>query len=82
LKPLLFYMLYQEVAALVPNSWPLINRLAEACIDVGQPEMVLETMEMSLAITGDSNVSNEARRLQERANELLANPKGSTTPTP
>jgi tetratricopeptide (TPR) repeat protein len=74
--------LYREVVAMVPNSWPLINRLAEAYIDVGQPELALETLERSLAITGESNVSNEARRLQERANELLTNPQGSNSPAP
>ncbi len=63
--------LFTEVVATVPNSWPLQNRLAEAYIDVGQPERAVEVLEESLAITGDSGRSAQARQLLELANQKL-----------
>ena len=57
--------------ATVPNSWPLQNRLAEAYIDVGQPEGAVEVLEKSLAITGDSVKSGQARQLLKLANQRL-----------
>ncbi len=59
--------LHQEVVSLVPNSWPLLNRLAEVYLDVGQPAEALEALEASLAI----NNSGDAVRLQELANQQL-----------
>jgi len=63
--------LYTEVVATVPASWPLQNRLAEAYIDIGQPEQAIEVLKESLAITGDSARSSEARQLLELANQKL-----------
>ncbi len=63
--------LYAEVVATVPASWPLQNRLAEAYIDVGQPERAVEVLEKSLAITGESGSSSQARQLLELANQKL-----------
>ena len=63
--------LYTEVVATVPNSWPLQNRLAEAYIDVGQPERAVEILEESLVITGDADSSGHARQLLELANQKL-----------
>ena len=56
--------LYREVVALVPGGWPLHNRLAEAYIDIGQPEAALEVLEGSIAITKDSYLSDSAIELQ------------------
>lgn len=63
--------LYAKVVATVPASWPLQNRLAEAYIDVGQPERAVEVLEKSLAITGESGSSSQARQLLELANQKL-----------
>ncbi len=63
--------LYTEVVATVPASWPLQNRLAEAYIDVGQPERAVEVLEASLVLTGDSGRSGPARQLLELANQKL-----------
>ena len=63
--------LYTEVVATVPASWPLQNRLAEAYIDIGQPEQAVEVLKESLAITGDSARSSQARQLLELANQKL-----------
>ena len=63
--------LYAEVVATVPASWPLQNRLAEAYIDVGQPERAVEVLEKSLAITEESGSSSQARQLLELANQKL-----------
>jgi tetratricopeptide (TPR) repeat protein len=59
--------LYQEVASSVPNSWPLLNRLAEAYIDVGQPEQALAVLEESLNITQETQNSEQALSLQTLA---------------
>ena len=59
--------LHQEVVSLVPNSWPLLNRLAEVYLDLDQPAEALEVLEASLAI----NNSGDAVRLQELANQQL-----------
>ena len=63
--------LYTEVVATVPNSWPLQNRLAEAYIDVGQPERAVEVLRESLAITGESRMPGQTRQLLELANQKL-----------
>jgi hypothetical protein len=59
--------LYREVASSVPNSWPLLNRLAEAYIDVGQPEQALAVLEESLNITQETQNSEQALSLQTLA---------------
>lgn len=59
--------LHQEVVSLVPNSWPLLNRLAEVYLDLDQPAKALEVLEASLAI----NNAGDAVRLQELANQQL-----------
>lgn len=58
---------YQEAVYLAPSAWPLQNRLAEAYIDIGQPEAALEALEVSLAITKDSYLSDPAIALQTLA---------------
>ncbi len=55
----------------MPNSWPLQNRLADAYIDVGRPEGAVEVLEESLAKTGDSVKSGQARQLLKLANQKL-----------
>jgi tetratricopeptide (TPR) repeat protein len=55
--------LHREVVAQVPNSWPLINRLATAYIQVGQPKAALQTLEVSRLITGETAQSASAFRL-------------------
>ena len=69
--------LYQEVIYLVPTAWPLHNRLAEAYIDIGQPELALKVLEDSLSITGDTNPSVQAVILQNTAQKALAATKES-----
>jgi hypothetical protein len=59
--------LYQEAVSMVPASWPLHNRLAEAYIDTGQPQEALEVLEDSLSITGQSSISDQALDLQRTA---------------
>ena len=59
--------LYTEVVATVPASWPLQNRLAEAYIDIGQPERAVEVLEESLAIRS----TTETLQLLEMANQKL-----------
>jgi tetratricopeptide (TPR) repeat protein len=63
--------LYQEVVSMVPASWPLYNRLAEAYLDTGQPAAALEVLEESLAITGETANSNQALELQKTAYQKL-----------
>ena len=71
--------LYQEVVDLVPGAWPLHNRLAEAYIDIGQPELALAVLEDSLAITGDTSQSAQALNLQDIARKDLE-PSVETSP--
>jgi tetratricopeptide (TPR) repeat protein len=63
--------LYREVVDLVPAAWPLHNRLAEAYIDIGEPELALMVLEDSLAITGDTGQSTQAQELQILARKDL-----------
>jgi tetratricopeptide (TPR) repeat protein len=69
--------LYQEVIYLAPTAWALHNRLAEAYIDIGQPELALKVLEGSLAITGDTNPAAQAVSLQDTARKALAAAKES-----
>jgi tetratricopeptide (TPR) repeat protein len=62
---------YQEVVSMVPASWPLYNRLAEAYLDTGQPTSALEVLEDSLAITRETPNSNQALNLQQVAYQKL-----------
>jgi tetratricopeptide (TPR) repeat protein len=45
--------LYNEVLSLLPASWLVRNRLANAYISAGRPEEALKPLAESLAITGD-----------------------------
>jgi len=63
--------LFTEAVATVPTSWPLMNRLAEAHIDAGQPELAVEVLKESMAITGDVGNSGPAQKLLELANQRL-----------
>ena len=54
-----------------PANWPLQNRSAEACIDVGQPERAVEVPEKYLVITGYTGRSTQALQLLELANQKL-----------
>ena len=49
--------LYREASEMVPNSWPLWNRLGEVLIGLGRPEAALDALDNSLAITGPSSDS-------------------------
>lgn len=62
---------YQQVVSMVPASWPLYNRLAEAYLDTGQPASALAALADSLAITGETSNSNEALALQKVAYQKL-----------
>jgi tetratricopeptide (TPR) repeat protein len=62
---------YQEVVSIVPASWPLYNRMAEAHLDIGQPAAALEVLEDSLAITRETPNSAQALNLQETAYQKL-----------
>ena len=73
--------LYQEVASSVPNSWPLLNRLAEAYIDIGQPEQALAVLEESLDITRDTRNSEQALSLQTLAYQEMDDSE-QTNPVP
>jgi hypothetical protein len=56
---------------MVPASWPLYNRLAEAYLDIGQPASALEVLEDSLNITRETPNSNQALDLQRTAYQKL-----------
>lgn len=73
--------LYQEVVYMVPAAWPLHNRLAEAYIDIGQPEMALKVLEGSLAVTGDTNPSTQAVILQGLARKALEGEAAEKAPS-
>ena len=47
--------MYRETAELVPNSYPLLNLSAQVSITADKPEMALEPLQRSLAITGQQN---------------------------
>jgi tetratricopeptide (TPR) repeat protein len=72
-------LMYQEVVDLVPVAWPLHNRLAEAYIDIGEPELALKVLEESLAITGESSASNQVIGLQTRARKDLEPGEGTSS---
>ena len=59
--------LYREAAQMVPNSWPLWNRLAEVYIALGRPEAALEPLETSLEIVGETVSSTRTLLLQGQA---------------
>lgn len=59
--------LYSEVVELIPGSWPLHNRLAEAYIDIGQPWEALLALEESIAITRESRFTGQAEDLRRIA---------------
>ncbi len=63
--------LYREVVDLVPGAWRLHNRLAEAYIDIGQPEAALKVLQGSIAITKDSYLTDFAAELQVLARSKL-----------
>jgi tetratricopeptide (TPR) repeat protein len=52
--------LHQETVALIPTSWPVRGRLGEVYVRVGQPELAIEPLEESLAVTKDSKYSAPA----------------------
>jgi tetratricopeptide (TPR) repeat protein len=52
--------LYQEVVALVPASWPLLNLLAGAYVKAERPQEALAPLEKSLALTGEDPRSSQA----------------------
>ena len=68
---------YRESVALVPNSWPIRNELAEAYLEAGQPESALDQVERSLAITKGRPVSAKALFLQGMAYRDLGELKKS-----
>jgi tetratricopeptide (TPR) repeat protein len=62
---------YRESLALVPNSWPIRNELADALLKAGQPEEALKVAEASLDITGNTRHSSGALFLRGKAYEKL-----------
>ena len=63
--------LYQEVASLVPASWPLLNLLAGAYVEAGRPQDALATSEKSLVLTGAGPSSSHALFIQGLARQQL-----------
>jgi tetratricopeptide (TPR) repeat protein len=72
--------LTQEAVAMVPTSWPLRGRLGEVYVKAGQPELALEPLEESLAITKDSNLSAPALFYLGRAYWDLGKPERAVQP--
>jgi tetratricopeptide (TPR) repeat protein len=70
---------YRESLALVPNSWPIRNDLADAYIEAGRPEEAVKVLEESLAITGDTGYSTMALFLRGKAYEKLGNSEESVS---
>jgi len=52
---------------MVPASWPIRNRLAEAYLAMGRPEEALAPLQESLAITGETSYSRDAYFFQGQA---------------
>ncbi len=62
---------YRRSSALVPSGWPVLNELADAYLEAGNPIGALETLERSLAITEDRRLSDRGFFLQGRAHVAL-----------
>ena len=62
---------YEEVLALVPDSWKARDNLAEVYLDTGQAEAALRFIEESLAITKGTNHSARAQFLKGKAHQTL-----------
>jgi len=62
---------YGEAVGLVPRSWQLRNKLAEAYITQGQPGIALGPLQESLAITKHREKSAQAFFLQGQAYQAL-----------
>jgi len=58
--------LYQAAATLAPNSYPILNQLAEIQIDLGIYDGALDGLDRSLDITGESTDSITALHLKGR----------------
>jgi len=74
--------LYREAADMVPASWPLRNRLAEAYVTIDRLDLALSALDESLAITGENAVVADRAltmraELQRQLREEASNP-----PTP
>ena len=67
--------LYSEAQSMVPNSWPLANRVAQVHIDAGRPADALVFLDRSLEITKDTVNSVQALLLRSRAFETLDQPQ-------
>ena len=65
---------YQESLSLVPKSWLIQNRLADAYLQASRPEEALQILEHSLGITRDSSESSEALFLRVLAYQSLGEP--------
>ena len=62
---------YRQVVDMMPNSWTLLNRLAEVYVRVGQPEAALPALEKSLALTGGTTESIDAQVIKGSAYRSL-----------
>jgi tetratricopeptide (TPR) repeat protein len=62
---------YQELTAMLPASWPLRNALGTAYLRLGRPAEALESLELSLSITGGSPDSSQALYLKGLAYRRL-----------
>ena len=58
---------YEDVLALVPNSWKIRDELADAYLEVGKAQAALKITLESIAITGDSELSAQAYFLLGKA---------------
>ncbi|HLF04212.1 MAG TPA: tetratricopeptide repeat protein, partial [Dehalococcoidia bacterium] len=69
--------LYNEVLSLLPASWPVRNRLANAYLAAGRPEEALKASAESLAITGETDNAADTLFLQGMAYRDLGKPMES-----
>ncbi len=69
--------LYQEVLDLLPSSWSVRNRLANAYIAARRPEEAVQPLAESLAITGDRPEAADSLFLQGLAYRDLGRPEES-----
>jgi len=71
---------YQETVALVPSSWPLLNRLTEAYIEIEQFDEALITIQESLFITQSHSSSGYAKDLATLVHQKKEQSKQSSVP--
>jgi len=63
--------LYEETVSLVPDSWPLYNRLAGVYIETGHLDEAMRALDTSLSITRGTENSSQALELQATVRQKL-----------